>query len=42
MTQLVKENISQVQHRYQQFADSKRTERSFEVGDMLYLQLQPC
>lgn len=38
----LKENLSQAQHRMKQYADLKRTERSFEIGDMVFLKLHPC
>lgn len=37
----LKENIAKAQNQQKQYADQKRTERSFEVGDMVYLMLQP-
>lgn len=37
----LKENIAKAQNQQKQYADQKRTERSFEVGDMVYLTLQP-
>jgi mannose-6-phosphate isomerase class I len=40
MTKL-RENLIQAQERMKIFADSKRTEREFMVGDMVYLKLQP-
>jgi hypothetical protein len=40
MTKL-RENLIQAQERMKIFVDSKRTEREFMVGDMVYLKLQP-
>ena len=37
----LKENIAKAQNQQKQYADQKRTERHFEVGDMVYLMLQP-
>lgn len=36
---LFKEN-TQAEHNYKQYMGSKKTEQSFEVGDMVYLRLQ--
>ncbi|KAF7126621.1 hypothetical protein RHSIM_Rhsim11G0093400 [Rhododendron simsii] len=38
---LLKEHLISSQHRMKQIADSHRTEREFEVGDWVYLRLQP-
>ena len=38
---LLKENLQKSQHRMKQVADAKRTERTFKVGDFVYLRLQP-
>lgn len=38
---LIKENLLHAQVRMQFFAYAKRVERSFEVGDTVYLKLQP-
>ncbi|KAG6658985.1 hypothetical protein CIPAW_03G001100 [Carya illinoinensis] len=38
---LLKENLQKAQHRIKLFADRKRIERSFEVGDWVFLRLQP-
>ena len=38
---LLKENIQQAQNQQKLYADQHRIERSFEVGDMVYLRLQP-
>jgi hypothetical protein len=37
----LKENLAQAQARTKKYADMNRTERSFSVGDMVYLKLQP-
>lgn len=37
----LKENIAKAQNQQKQYADQKGTERHFEVGDMVYLMLQP-
>ncbi|KAL2226832.1 UNVERIFIED_CONTAM: Retrovirus-related Pol polyprotein from transposon [Sesamum indicum] len=39
--QLLKENLQQAQHRMKLYADRKRTEREFQVGDEVFLKLQP-
>lgn len=41
MVKALRENLLKAQSRMKQQADSKRSERSFEVGDMVYLKLQP-
>ncbi|KAL5712760.1 hypothetical protein ACHQM5_014900 [Ranunculus cassubicifolius] len=38
---LIKENLVNAQQRMKKYADTKRSERSFQVGDMVYLKLQP-
>ena len=38
----LKDNITKAQNQQKQYADQKRTEWTFEVGDMIYLMLQPC
>lgn len=38
---LLKENLCQSQTRMNQQADRHRSERAFEVGDMVYWPLQP-
>ncbi|XP_027166086.1 uncharacterized protein LOC113766060 [Coffea eugenioides] len=38
---LLKENFVKAQNRMKQFADKVRSERSFQVGDLVYLKLQP-
>lgn len=37
----LRENIQKAQNQRKQYADQRRVERSFEVGDMVYLMLQP-
>ncbi|XP_059076719.1 uncharacterized protein LOC131875984 [Cryptomeria japonica] len=37
----LKDNMARAQNQYKQYVDRKRIERSFEVGDMVYLMLQP-
>ena len=39
--QLLKDNLIRAQDRMKKWADLHRTERSFEVGDMVFLRLQP-
>ncbi|KAJ0981251.1 hypothetical protein J5N97_009506 [Dioscorea zingiberensis] len=39
--QLLKQQLTKAQHRMKQQADKHRTERSFNVGDKVYLKLQP-
>lgn len=41
MLQQLKANLLQAQLRMKKFADTKRTERQFVVGDMVYVKLQP-
>lgn len=41
MNQLVKQHLLRAQQRMKKHADMKRTERSFQVGDMVFLKLQP-
>ncbi|KAL0446467.1 UNVERIFIED_CONTAM: hypothetical protein Slati_1774600 [Sesamum latifolium] len=41
VVQLLKENLQQAQNRMKMYADRKRTEREFEVGDEVFLKLQP-
>lgn len=38
--QLIKDNLNKAQERMKWFADKKRSERSFAVGDEVYLKLQ--
>lgn len=35
------ENLTQAQGRMKKYADKKRLERQFDVGDMVYLRMQP-
>jgi hypothetical protein len=37
----LKQNLLQAQNRMKQYADKLRTERSFEVDDLVYLKIQP-
>jgi len=37
----LKDNLAKAQNRMKKYADSHRTERSFEIGDMVFLRLQP-
>lgn len=39
--QNLKENLELAQKRMKHFADKNRTKRTFEIGDMVYLKLQP-
>jgi hypothetical protein len=41
MLSKLKENLTQAQARMKRHADKKRTERVLEVGDMVYLKMQP-
>ncbi|XP_026377956.1 uncharacterized protein LOC113272319 [Papaver somniferum] len=41
MLSLLKDNLHQAQEIMKFFADQKRSERVIEVGDMVYLKLQP-
>jgi hypothetical protein len=41
MVQLVQQQLARAQQRYKTQADKHRSERTFEVGDMVYLKLQP-
>lgn len=41
MTQLMQQQLMRAQQRQKHQADKKRTERSFEIGDFVYLKLQP-
>ncbi|XP_026416555.1 uncharacterized protein LOC113311991 [Papaver somniferum] len=38
---LLKETLKKAQERMKHFVDAKRTDRSFEVGDLVYLKLHP-
>jgi transposase InsO family protein len=37
----LKENLSQAQARMKKYADLKRTERKLDIGDMVYIKMQP-
>ena len=39
--QILKDNLTMAQNRMKQQADKHRSERSFEVGDWVFLILQP-
>ncbi|XP_026436201.1 uncharacterized protein LOC113334072 [Papaver somniferum] len=41
MLDILQENLSKSQERMKIFADKKRTDRSFEVGDYIFLKMQP-
>lgn len=41
MHQLLKDNLMKSQERMKLYADLKRTEKKFPVGDMVYLKLHP-
>jgi hypothetical protein len=41
MIKQLQQNLAQAQQRMKKFADTHHTERSFEVGDMVYLKMQP-
>ncbi|OIT30780.1 hypothetical protein A4A49_12843 [Nicotiana attenuata] len=41
MTKVLMENLEKAQHRMKFYADRKRTERELELGDWVYLKLQP-
>ncbi|KAL0449608.1 UNVERIFIED_CONTAM: Retrovirus-related Pol polyprotein from transposon.6 [Sesamum latifolium] len=41
MIELFKSNLHEAQNRMKHYADKKRTERVFQVGDSVYLRLQP-
>ena len=41
MLLVLKFHLLRAQHRMKQFADSHRTERSFNIGDMVFVKLQP-
>ena len=38
----IREHLLKAQQRMKYFADRHRTERSFEVGELVFLKLQPC
>jgi hypothetical protein len=37
----LKENLTQAQARMKKYADANRTERQLEIGDMVYIKMQP-
>lgn len=41
MAKVLKENLDKAQNRMKVNADKKRTEREFNVGDWVFLKLQP-
>ena len=41
MIKLLKDNLVTTQNRMRQQADQRRTEREFEVGDWVFVRLQP-
>ena len=41
MVQVLQYQLRKAQHRMKQMADRHRTERSFQIGDMVFLKLQP-
>jgi len=41
MVQLLQQQLTRAQHRQKMQADKNRSERSFDMGDMVYLKLQP-
>ncbi|XP_073363084.1 uncharacterized protein [Aegilops tauschii subsp. strangulata] len=41
MVSILKEHLTQAQARMKKYADKKRLERTSEVGDMVYLRMQP-
>jgi len=38
---LLQQNLQQAQQRMKKYADLRRSERTFEVGQQVYLRLQP-
>lgn len=38
---LLKQHLNKAAHRMKQFADRKGTERTFQVGDKVFLKLKP-
>jgi hypothetical protein len=41
MITVLQQNLAQAQHYMKKYADKKRTERTFALGDMVYLKMQP-
>lgn len=41
MQQIIKDNLCKVHERMTYYADSHRSEREFQVGDLVHLKLQP-
>ena len=41
MIKTLQQNLVQAQNRMKKYADMNRTERTFELGDMVYLKMQP-
>ena len=41
MIQVLRHQLTSVQHRMKQMADKHKSERSFQIGDMVFLKLQP-
>ena len=41
MLQVLRHQLTSVQHRMKQMADKHRSERNFNIGDMVFLKLQP-
>lgn len=39
--QVIKDNLSKAQNKMKTYADKRRKEREFQVGDMVYLKIQP-
>lgn len=39
--QNLKDNLAQAQNRIKKYADKQRTEREFQIGDLVYLRMQP-
>ncbi|XP_010230065.1 uncharacterized protein LOC104582310 [Brachypodium distachyon] len=39
--QIIKDNLLKAQHRVKYYADKNRVERTLNVGDMVYLKIQP-
>lgn len=38
---VIKDNLNRAQEKMKHYADKKRKEREFAVGDMVYLKMQP-